>query len=220
MALWKKFLHGLLDIVFPRDEYAKKIADMEARELRNAIPAPTHSPHPHITSILKYKDPLARSLVWNIKYRGDNDSAQKCAELLYEEILAHIEENSGFHNKSFILIPIPISKERFKERGWNQMELVGDALFKIDGNNSFSYRKDILYKNKHTDSQTKTHNRKEREENLRDCFSIYTNRQISIKKAHIILIDDVYTTGSTIQEARRTLVRAGARSVHAFTIAH
>ncbi|KKU76429.1 MAG: hypothetical protein UY03_C0035G0001, partial [Parcubacteria group bacterium GW2011_GWA2_47_64] len=70
---------------------------------------------------------------------------------------------------------------------------------------------------KDTGSQTKMDTRKKRLENLKGCFVADGK---AVEGRNIILIDDVATTGATLVEARKTLLRAGARKVIAFTVAH
>ncbi len=75
-----------------------------------------------------------------------------------------------------LIIPLPLSKQRRKERGWNQSELLCKAIIRHDLSHSFSYQDKILIKIRHTNPQTKL-SRHERLENLKDCFAINPHYQ-------------------------------------------
>jgi len=116
-----------------------------------------------------------------------------------------------------LLLPIPLSKKRFRERGFNQCELL-ISLFPQEAKNFFEIRTDILYKIKETKSQTSMRKRKDREENIIGAFAI--SKPELLKRRAVIIIDDVATTGATLSEARKTLLKNGARQVTAYTLAH
>jgi ComF family protein len=140
------------------------------------------------------------------------------ALLLYDEMIEIISEEKLFNNfENPIVIPLPLSSKRRQERGWNQSELIGQELAKLSS--EWQYDPNILLKIRHTLPQTKLR-REERLKNLKGCFLVSKNSVSKISGRNIILIDDVTTTGSTIIEARRTLLAAGARQVLAFTVAH
>ena len=117
-----------------------------------------------------------------------------------------------------LLIPIPLSPKRYRERGYNQAELICRELIKIDRNKNFKLEKNILIKPKETEHQARIKNRRERLENIVGSFSVKNVE--SIKNRNIILIDDITTTGATLAEARKILKKSGARKIIAFTVAH
>ena len=116
----------------------------------------------------------------------------------------------------FLLIPVPISKRRRVERGYNQSEYIAKAILENDVGHILLYAPQWFQKIKDTLTQSHSQSRQERMKNLLDCFE--ADPRVAGK--YVILIDDVVTTGSTLSEARRALLEAGARDVFAFTIAH
>ena len=112
-----------------------------------------------------------------------------------------------------MVLPLPLTKKRLKWRGYNQAREL--ALY-FSREFSLEMRDDILIKIKETLPQTEL-NRKEREENIRGAFLI-KNKSV-IKNRKILLIDDVYTTGATLEEAAKTLKGAGAQKVFGLVIA-
>jgi ComF family protein len=196
------FLGILLDLLFPPVLTSKHIASL--------TPANSADLPPYITSLYAYKDPHVHHAIWELKYRGNREVATIFGKILAKKIR---EQDI----KEALIIPLPLSKERRKERGWNQSELLGQAL--VDNNPTLRLQLDILEKIRHTIPQTKL-NRKERLENLKNCFAVTPHKQAEVFQKNIILLDDVCTTGSTISEARNTLLQAGAKNVIGFTVAH
>ena len=114
---------------------------------------------------------------------------------------------------SAILVPVPLHIKKLRERGFNQSLILANALSKkkrIEVNFS------LLKRHKSTLTQTGL-NKKEREQNIKGAFEVSDKKIISGK--NVILIDDVYTTGATLNECAKTLMKAGAGKVAALTLA-
>ncbi len=117
------------------------------------------------------------------------------------------------YDKDFIIIPVPVSKKRYRQRGFNQANIISVILVKeVYG----KIAKDVLIKSSDNQSQAKL-NLENRKTNPLGCYRI--NNKNLINKKHILLIDDVFTTGSTINECSRILKANNALSVTSFTIA-
>lgn len=114
-----------------------------------------------------------------------------------------------------IIIPVPLSKKRLFTRRYNQSALVAKELALSLG---IAYQPHALQRIKHTAPQTGL-NKTERQENIRGAFAISASHSDMIKGASICLIDDVMTTGATIDACTATLNSAGASAVHVLTIA-
>lgn len=207
----------ILDLLLPQKPLVRELLKMTPTEFAERARRADGRTGKEILSLFDYREPLVKEAVWMLKYRGNKTIATLLSALLYDELLSFLEEYAPLRNfTNPLLIPIPLSKKRLRERGFNQCELLTNGLEKLDGGRNFSLSTTALQKVKETPSQTKIESRAEREKNLKNCFSA------SDKAAgrNIILIDDVSTTGATLEEARRTLLRAGARKVIAFTFAH
>ena len=214
----KKLFEYLLDLVLPRTKAVESIEAITPEDLRHKVSRPNDNLPPNTLVLFDYGNPLIRQAIWELKYRGNKKIAGLLAQCLYDELAEELAERKslgGFERQ--ILIPIPLSKHRERERGWNQSELLAAALLKCGGGDFFEVRTDILTKIKNTESQTKK-NRAARLENLRDCFEIAHPEKISGR--NIILLDDVTTTGATFEEAKKTLKKAGARKILAVAVAH
>jgi competence protein ComFC len=172
-----------------------------------------------VLPLYHYSSPTVRRMIQRLKYRGDHDIAEILAHELYEHICAELEDLILFENFSQpLLVPIPLSGKRLRERGYNQAERLADKISAVDNGRMLAQTRRVLIKHVDTQPQTRMRSRSERERNIKDCFSV--PEPAHVKKRNIILIDDVCTTGTTLNEARRALRRAGARTVIAVTAAH
>ncbi|OHA20757.1 MAG: hypothetical protein A2849_02415 [Candidatus Taylorbacteria bacterium RIFCSPHIGHO2_01_FULL_51_15] len=207
----------LLNLLFPQKPLVRELLAMDAGEFLSRAEKARGYAGKNIISLFDYHDPLVREAIWEMKYKGRRKVVRLLGEILYDELLAFLEEYAPLTNFTKpLLIPIPLSKQRERDRGFNQCELLCDTLMKLDEGRNFTLSL-TLTKVKDTQSQTKTDSKAERLKNLEGCFSADAN---AVMGRNIILIDDVATTGATLDEARRTLKAAGARKVIAFTIAH
>jgi competence protein ComFC len=110
------------------------------------------------------------------------------------------------------LVPVPLHSARYRERDFNQAEVLAKLLAKRAGKPVLRALKRIRY----TTTQTRL-DRQERMENLRNAFRV--RHASAVHSRHLILVDDVFTTGSTVEECARVLRQAGAASVRVVTVA-
>lgn len=123
------------------------------------------------------------------------------------------EKICGFLKKYDIIIPVPIHRKRMKKRGYNQSELIARNIARSTG---LEFVADALTKVKNNIAQS-TLNREDRQNNVRDVYGIKNIEKIKNKR--VVLIDDIYTTGSTVNECSRILKNAGANKVAVLVIA-
>lgn len=109
-----------------------------------------------------------------------------------------------------LLLPVPLHPRRLKARGFNQ------ALLLAQGFQEAAIGREVLTRVRHTVPQVGL-NPKERRENVKGAFAV--PRPVAVKGKNILLIDDLYTTGSTVRECARALHRAGAARVEVLTVA-
>lgn len=112
------------------------------------------------------------------------------------------------------IIPVPISFKRFMERGFNQSEIMASEISK---RLSKKMIKNVLIKTKNNKRQSELHE-KDRKSNVIGVYKVKNKTKIYGKI--ILLIDDVYTTGATINECAEVLKKAGAKKIIAITIAY
>lgn len=214
-----QLLSVILDFIFPRNELVMFLEKVTAIEAFASFPRCTKQTS-NLFMIFQYRNRVVKSMIRELKYKGNKSVARLCGEIVYKFIL---ENSTGSMMRDVfplptILIPIPLASERRRERGFNQNELVIKEIILCDVDKKLSFSFDVLEKNRHTKPQSSIKNRKERLKNLNGCFSVVHPDLVCGK--NIILIDDVTTTGSTLSEARAVLLKAGANTVNAIAIAH
>lgn len=145
--------------------------------------------------------------VYRFKYSGRREYGEYFGREIAENLGDFIR---GI--KPDALIPIPLHKKRLRVRGYNQAEVLAKAIGK---HVQVPVQPDLLLRVKNT-SALKQLNPKERQNNLKKAFKLNRN---DVKLNTTILIDDIYTTGATIDEATRTLKACGVREVYFITLA-
>ena len=184
-----------------------------------SIPPPAYSESKDMISLFDYRNRLIRKALWALKYRGGRRMGKILGRLMYAKATkvvksGQIENNS---NKA-ILIPIPLSKKRLRERGFNQSEILAEEMSYRDQGEKFTVETSVLYRTRDTGSQALIKDRKTRMNNVKGCFAV--NNKNKILGKNIILIDDITTTGATLEEAKKVLVDNGAERVIAVTVGH
>lgn len=224
MGFLHTIVNNILDIVFPIYCLScQKRGEYLCLNCLSESPVAMRESASWIFPMFDYRHPPIKKAIWFLKYNGKRNLASVFAEAIHGHILEELADRKTMENfNQAILIPIPISRHRRRERGFNQTELIAEALAKIDQNQNFTIRTDILIKKDDTTHQARIESRRARIDNIKDSFLISPKIDLyqNLKRKNIILLDDVTTTGATLSEARRILKEFGARKVIAFTVAH
>ena len=144
-----------------------------------------------------------RQAVLDFKYRGQPWLARGLAEILLPLVPQEAE----------LLIAVPLHANRLRQRGFNQSALLAKALAQQTG---LPFYEQVLVRTSDTPHQTGL-SRSKRQQNLQHAFAV--TDPLPIQGRHVLLIDDVLTTGTTIAQCAQTLHQAGARYISALTIA-
>ena len=174
-----------------------------------------------VLKIEDYKDKNFEKLFYCFKYEGNirklilnykfNEKSY-----LYKTFVNFLLKNEKWFEifkTCDTIIPIPISKKRKKERGYNQSLLIAKELSK---KLQLSLNNNCLYKIKDTIEQSKL-NKEERKKNIQGVYKLKNEQMLENKK--VLLIDDIYTTGNTVNEASKILKKAKVDSIIVLTIA-
>ena len=153
-------------------------------------------------------DDYYKELIHRFKYGKKIPLGKRLGQRLGETI-----NDDSIFLKSDFLIPVPLHNSRYRERGFNQSDILAEGISKVIG---LSVLKSVLKRKKNTKDQTRL-SPQEREKNVRGAFVVTEPERINGKK--IILVDDVITTGATLSECARMLKQAGAEKILGMTIA-
>lgn len=210
---------SIVNAIFPRTcGGCKKDGTLLCEDCLMLVPSADQPAQAFITAIFDYRNSIIRGVIWKFKYKNARVVAKYFGERLYEEIIAELGDDLHISkNETFLLVPIPLHKKRLRERGYNQSELLAREIIKYDSEKMFQLIPNALLRTRATHAQAKSQKRTARFENLSGAFT--TTPEV-VHRKNIILIDDVVTTGATLSEARKALLKAGAKSVRAYTVAH
>lgn len=158
-------------------------------------------------SIFKYQGVIRKAII-ALKYKYSLEIAKELAEACTKELV------SGRLPTNPVLVPIPMHWRRENVRGFNQSLEVGKLIAR---NMKWKFEPDLLIKKRSTNPQVGLRGQVRRS-NLLGTFAVSPNVS-NLRHSHIILFDDVYTTGSTLKEAKNELNRAGIGKIWGLTIA-
>lgn len=159
-------------------------------------------------SVFHYKD--VKKTIFHFKYKG-----YKTDGIILGRYMADCLKNSncGEVLRADIIVPVPLSIKKEKKRGFNQTAILAEEIgleFGID------CCCDMLRRIKNTSPQSKM-TETERKHNVMNVFKF--NDNYSVDGKNILLVDDIFTTGSTVEECARTLMYAGANKIYFITLA-
>lgn len=159
-----------------------------------------------------YKDDVIKKMIYDFKYNNCFILSEDFINLS----LCYLNNNKLLKNidkDKTIIVPVPSHKTKKRRRGFNPAEKLAIQLSDKEGIKMYD---DFLIKIKNTPPQAGIKNSEERKVNNNKSF--YCNEKDIPKSTHILLVDDVYTTGSTIRECVRTLKGAGYKNISAFAV--
>ncbi|WP_031455007.1 ComF family protein [Flavobacterium chungangense] len=151
----------------------------------------------HASAFLYFnKKGMVQELIHNLKYKGNEEIGTVLGNW-YVEDLKNIQLKTPFS----AVIPVPLHQKKFRERGYNQVTTFGNALAK--GLN-IGYDDSILFRKKYSKTQSKK-NLLGRSEGIENVFDVNYSEQNRNK--HFLLVDDVLTTGATLEACSRALLK-------------
>lgn len=158
-------------------------------------------------------DGLIRDQIIDFKFNEESYKYKMLAEFITKNIILNDKNAFQIIKNYDIIIPVPISKKRLKERGYNQSELIAKQIAKAT---ELRFEAGCLYKNKNIIAQSKL-SKEQREENIKGVYGIKNKEKLHGKK--VLLFDDIYTTGSTANECCKIIKEANPNKIGVMTIA-
>ncbi len=156
-------------------------------------------------SLYRYESVAAS--IFRFKYKGRQEYADFYAEQLFRYLGRDL-----LSMKPDGIVPVPLHKSRLRERGYNQAALLGKALAE---RLELNFLDDVVVRSKKTVPQ-KQLNRIERQNNLKKAFKLSGN---SVELKRLLVVDDIYTTGSTVDALAEVLLSGGAKEIYIVTLA-
>lgn len=163
-----------------------------------------------IYSATDFENSQVKKLIYNFKYQSQLKELAYPLSLL---ILMHLYLIKKYFPPNSLLVPIPLFLKKKKRRGFNQAEEIGKI---ISEKIKIPLIIDNLIRIKNTLPQAKL-NKKQRQENIKNAFAVKNKK--AFRGKIVFLLDDVYTTGATMQECAKILKKSGAREVWGLTVA-
>ena len=201
----RAFLNTVLDSVLPRRERDMRT---KRRSFQDIPLAPTMHEllGTRILTIMDYREPVVEELLQSLKYDASGHAAKLCAEILEDFLREEVSSVRAFSTKRILLVPVPLHKERERERGFNQIEVILRHLPEEFRDGRTAALVPALLRSRATKQQAHL-SRNERLKNVAGAFEL--SNASTLHNEHVVLIDDVVTTGATLAEAAKPLMKRG-----------
>jgi ComF family protein len=193
-------VRNILDILFPPRAHEVLVRRCTHEELL-ALMHPARIGTETI-ALLPYRNPLVQALIIEAKFHNNSRAQELLGQVLKDYLFSLDLENS-------VLVPVPLSSKRYRERGYNQAERIGSYAGR-------SINPELLTRTRDTLPQT-TLGGSLRRTNILGAFA--ATEQLNSHTTYIVL-DDVSTTGATLREAMQALTEGGAGTIIALALAH
>ncbi|HRZ30486.1 MAG TPA: hypothetical protein P5274_02360 [Candidatus Paceibacterota bacterium] len=249
---FQRIIHKSLDLIFPCYCFGcQREGTRLCQECLNNLPRSFCSGEEKIFSVFDYNSPIVKQAVWALKYKRGIDLAKTFAQAMSDTLLEELADKlivacsksnfwvprSWTSNKlptQIIVIPVPLSPTRRRERGYNQAEELAKQMADINPE-QFCLETNLIKKIKDTPTQVSIKNRKQRLVNLKGAFKLNPKGGLCSKLDFwaprsptsnstsgkiFVIIDDVSTTGATIGEIRQLLKKAGFNRTYGLVLAH
>ena len=155
------------------------------------------------------KGGIVQKLIHVIKYKGQKEAAKEVARWYG----CQLKSENKLIDEIDVIIGVPLHRSRLQQRGYNQADWIAEGFAEAF---NIPLRTDILIRSRFKESQTRK-NRIERWENVKTVFSVINQAEVQGK--NIAIVDDVLTTGATIEACSIELLNAGCKSISVLTLA-
>jgi ComF family protein len=169
-------------------------------------------------TIFPYENKMVKNAILAVKRRNYNEIANILSEIAADFLLEELSDASMMQDfQNPIIIGIPMSRKNMNAKGFNHSEIIAQKITTYIS--SLEFIPHALSKTRHTEPQ-KNLPRAKRLSNLKHSMEVSSRHAETIRGRCVIVIDDVTTTGATLAEARRALLKGCARKVLLFALAH
>jgi len=198
---------------FSAEGHSAEGPSSECSEARCGLCRRLEPPYVKATAYGSYESGL-RELIHLLKYNQVRPAANILGRMLAEAVE---DLQPLFGDTELLVVPVPLHFTKLRQRGFNQSELIARAALKVKPSvGRFQLSATLLERRRETKSQIGL-SRHQRRENIRGAFVV--TRPGEMARHEVLLVDDVFTTGTTVSECARILRRAGASKVYVATVA-
>lgn len=202
----KSLVITFFDFVLPRSEYGVTSIRDVAHGQGRILPIFDHKRG--VYCLLPYRHPYVKNLFWSIKFKHNKHAAQLLGSFVWSEISTLAQD---------LLVTVPTTRKRIQTRGFDQVHEIARGIISVAGG-GIEYVPNVLQKDNRLDPQSWNKNKSTRSLSIAHAFVV--RKPELVRGRTILLLDDIVTTGSTINEARRVLLEAGATEVICLAVAH
>ncbi len=222
MGIFNSFFNKIDTILFPEKCICcKKIGDILCFTCIKQIPRPERDLPEYIYAVFEYRNQFVKKLLTDAKYRKRFSGLKVFGNVLHDTLQEIINEYSELTNYSrIIVIPVPISNKRYKKRGFNQTEILVNEIFLNIKDKNVIKENNLVLKVKDKTPQASIKNRSQRLKSPIGTFELNKNKIELLQNSLCIIVDDITTTGGTISEVRRILIKSGAQDAIGLAVAH
>lgn len=192
--------------IFPLSPDEQRIKKLTRQHFLEKLQVRTQN---DVVTLAYFKDPEIKAALHLVKFHGHTHAITLVSALFEAWLLAQAQAGT-------VIIPIPLSKQRERSRGFNQCVRIAERA--VADHTQYCVDATILRRQKHTVPQTSLA-RTERLKNLEDAF-VVSPKTVTLSGIHIVLLDDVLTTGATLRAAKATLLPLSPASITCVAIAH
>ena len=194
------------DFILPRSEYTVTVIAQIAHTLGHTLPI--FEPQRSVYYLLPYRHPYVKDLFWSIKFKHNKHAARLLGSFVWSEI-STLEKD--------LLVTVPTTQKRIHARGFDQVHEIACGIVSVAGK-KIEYIPNVLQKDNHLNPQSWNKNKSTRSLSIAHAFVVRKPQLVYGRT--VLLLDDIVTTGSTMSEARRVLLEAGAKQVICLAVAH
>jgi len=209
MGIFNSFLNKIDTILFPEKCICcKKMGDTLCFTCIKQIPRPERDLPEYIYAVFEYRNQFVKKILTDAKYRKRFSGLKVFGNLLHDTLQEIINEYIELTNYSrIIVIPVPISNKRYKKRGFNQAEILVNEIFLNIKDKNVIKENNLVLKVKDKTPQASIKSRSQRLKSPIGTFELNKNKIELLQNSLCIIVDDITTTGGTISEVGRVLIK-------------
>ena len=194
LAVDEDVLCSMCNLHLPRTGYSRDAYDNEMARLFWI-----QLPIERATALMFYQPhSQAGNMIYDLKYRNHPETGEMLGRMMAEEMTA-----DDFFEGIDLIVPVPLARKRQRQRGYNQSMEIAKGISRVT---HIPIANDAVRRISFSESQTQK-NRQGRQENVEGAFKLGNGRKISGK--HLLIVDDIVTTGATVIACGKELVKAG-----------